>query len=116
VFFGSYSSKVKSAAISKEIAGKNLESQKISLKGQYDQAVQEFLKNQKSLEYYKSSGLPNADLLLSKSESAYRNGDISYAENLLNLRTANGIQENSLGAILQYNLSIALLEFLQGKN
>jgi len=116
VFFGSYSSKVKSAAISKEIAGKNLESQKINLKGQYEQAVQEFLKNQKSLEYYKSSGLPNADLLLSKSESAYKNGDISYAENLLNLRTANGIQENNLNAILQYNLSVALLEYLEGKN
>jgi cobalt-zinc-cadmium resistance protein CzcA len=54
--------------------------------------------------------------LLSKSEAAYRNGDISYAENLLNLRTANGIQENNLNAILQYNLSISLLEYLSGKN
>lgn len=116
IFFGSYNSKVKSTKISKEIAGKNLESQQINLKGQYEQAVQEYLKNKKSVEYYKTSGLPNADLLLSKSESAYKNGDISYAENLLNLRTANNIHENNLNAILQYNLSITLLEYLSGKN
>jgi len=116
VFFGSYSSKVKSAAINKEIAGQNLESHKINLKGQYEQAIQEYLKNKKSVDYYKNSGLPNADLLLSKSEAAYKNGDISYAENLLNLRTANGIRENNLSAILQYNLSIIKLEYLAGKN
>jgi cobalt-zinc-cadmium resistance protein CzcA len=116
VFYGSYNSKVKSAAISKEIAGKNLESQKINLQGQFEQATQDYLKNRKSVEYYKTSGLPNAELLLSKSESAYKNGDISYAENLLNLRTATDIQEKNLNAILQYNLSIALLEYLTGKN
>ncbi|MDI1257364.1 MAG: CusA/CzcA family heavy metal efflux RND transporter [Flavobacterium sp.] len=116
IFFGSYNSKVKSAAISKDIAGKNLESQQINLKGQYEQALQEYEKNRKSIDYYKASGLPNAALLLSKSESAYKNGDISYAENLFNLRTANSIRENYLTAILQYNLSITLLEYLTGKN
>ncbi|OYU80698.1 MAG: CusA/CzcA family heavy metal efflux RND transporter [Flavobacterium sp. BFFFF1] len=116
IFFGAYNARVKSAAISREIAGKNLESQQVNLKGQYEQVLREFGKNRKSLEYYKSSGLPNADLLLSKSESAYRNGEISYSENLFNLRTANSIRENYLNAILQYNLSISLLEYLSGKN
>ncbi|WP_284653212.1 CusA/CzcA family heavy metal efflux RND transporter [Flavobacterium terrisoli] len=116
VFYGYYRSRVKAAEINKQIAKKTLEGQQIGLKGEYEQAVQEYIKNKTSIDYYKSSGLPNADLLLSKSESAYKNGDISYAENLLNLKTATSIQENYLYAILQHNLSISLLEFLSGKN
>ena len=116
LFFGSYNAKIKSASINKEIAKTVLESNQISLKGQYEQAIQEFQKNKTSLEYYKASGIPNANLILSKSQSAYKNGEIGYAENLLNLRTANGIQENYLSAILQYNQSVSTLEYLLGKN
>lgn len=116
IFFGSYNAKIKSAAINKEIAKTSFENSQINLKGQYEQAFQEFKKNKISLEYYKKSGLPNANLILSKSQSAYKNGEINYAENLLNLKTANGIQENYLTAILQYNQSSLLLEYLSGKN
>ena len=116
IFFGSYNAKIKSASINKEIAKTTLENNQINLKGQYEQAIQEFKKNKTSLEYYKISGVPNANLILLKSQSAYKNGEIGYSENLLNLRTANGIQENYLSAILQYNQSILLLEYLSGKN
>ena len=116
IFFGSYNAKIKSASINKEIAKTALENNQINLKGQYNRAIQEFQKNKTSLEYYKTSGVPNANLILFKSQIAYKNGEIGYSENLLNLRTANGIQENYLSAILQYNLSISLLENLSGKN
>ncbi|MFH6997408.1 CusA/CzcA family heavy metal efflux RND transporter [Flavobacterium sp. FlaQc-57] len=116
IFFGSYSSRVKAAEINTQVASKTLESQQITIKGQFEQASQEYMKNKTSIDYYLTSGLPNAELLLNKSESAYKNGDISYAENLFNLRTATGIQENYLSAILQYNLSISLLEYLSGTN
>jgi len=116
IFFGSYDAKIKSASINKEIAQTALENNQIHLKGQYEQAIQEFQKSKSSLEYYKTSGLPNANLILTKSQSAYKNGEIGYSENLLNLKTANGIKENYLSAILQYNQSITLLEYLSGKN
>lgn len=98
-----------------EIAKTTLENSQINLKGQYEQAKQEFQKNKTSLEYYKKSGVPNANLILSKSQIAYKNGEISYSENLFNLKTANGIQENYLSAIVKYNQSISLMEYLSGK-
>ena len=116
IFFGSYNAKIKSASINQEIAKTALENNQINLKGQYEQATQEFKKNKTSLQYYKTSGIPNANLILSKSQSAYKNGEIGYAENLLNLRTANGIQENYLLAVFQYNQSVSTLEYLLGKN
>ena len=116
IFYGSYNAKIKSASINQEIMKTTLENNQISLNGQYEQAIQEFQKNKASLEYYKTSGIKNANLILSKSQSAYKNGEIGYSENLLNLRTANGIQENYLSAILQYNQSVSRLEYLLGKN
>jgi cobalt-zinc-cadmium resistance protein CzcA len=116
IFFGSYNAKIKAASITSDIAKTALENNQIHLKGQYEQAIQEFQKNKTSIEYYKNSGIPNAALILSKSQSAYKNGEIGYSENLLNLRTANGIQENYLSAILRYNQSISQLEYLSGKN
>ena len=116
IIFSSYNAKIKATNINKEIAKTNLENNQIILNGQYQQAILEFEKNKTSLQYYKTSGLPNADLILSKSQSAYKKGEISYSENLFNLKTANGIQEKYLTAILQYNQSITTLEYLLGKN
>jgi heavy metal efflux system protein len=116
IFFGSYNAKIKSATINMEIAKTSLENSKINIKGQYDQAKQEFQKNKTSLDYYKTSGLPNANLILSKSQIAYKNGEISYSENLFNLKTANVIHENYLSAMVKYNQSISLMEYLSGKN
>ncbi|MCW2120038.1 CusA/CzcA family heavy metal efflux RND transporter [Flavobacterium sp. 7A] len=115
IFYGSYTAKIKSENTKQDIAKTAVVSNEMSLKGQYTQAKMEFQKSKASLEYYKTSGIPNANLISSKSQIAYQKGEISYSENLLNLRTANGIQENYLSAILQYNQSIALLEHLSGK-
>jgi cobalt-zinc-cadmium resistance protein CzcA len=51
-----------------EIAKTTYENSQINLKGQYEQAIQEFNKNKSSLDYYKKNQLPNADLILSKSQ------------------------------------------------
>ncbi|WP_220761417.1 CusA/CzcA family heavy metal efflux RND transporter [Flavobacterium sp. UMI-01] len=115
IFYGSYAAKVQTATINKEIAKTILDHNQISLKGQYTQAFVTFQQNKKSLTYYKESGMPNANSILTKSQSAYKNGEISYAEHLLNLRTAIEIEENYLSSILEYNQSILLLEYLSGK-
>lgn len=116
VFFGSYNAKIKAATINMEMAKATLQNNQINIKEQYQQAIQEFNKNKTSLEYYKTSGLPNANLILSKSQVAYKNGEISYSENLFNLKTANGIQENYLLVLVKYNQSISLIDYLSGKN
>jgi len=41
-------------------------------------AVQEFIKNRGSLEYYETSALQNADLILRQSDAAFKNGEIGY--------------------------------------
>ena len=116
IFFSSYSGKIKAASVNKEIAKSNFESNQINSTAQYEQALEEFQKHKTSLQYFKTSGLPNANLIVSQSQNAYKNGEISAAANLLNLKTANEIQENYLLTLMQYNQSILTLEYLTGIN
>lgn len=77
-------------------------------------AYEEYLKNQRSLAYYKESGLPNAELISSKSTLSFQKGEIGYAEHVINLQQAEEIKQNYLTTLLNYNKSIITLEFLSG--
>ena len=76
----------------------------------------EYLKNRKRYDYFVTSALANAALILKNSRIAYQNGEIGYTEYLLNLKQANGIYEGRLMALLQLSQSINQLEFLTGNN
>lgn len=116
LFFGNHSAKVKAAAVSKQIAAGNFESQQQKFQGEYQQWLQEYLKNKASIAYYKSSALPNAVLILKTSRIAYDKGEMSYHDFLLSMKQAGTIEENYLMAVLQNNQSVYMLEYLNGEN
>ena len=86
------------------------------LYGQWQKAIQEFYKNNNSLDYYIKSALPNAKLILRQSQLAYKTGEITQAEYRLNLQQALSIEEGYLQSLFQFNQSIITLEFLSGQN
>ncbi|WP_285054886.1 CusA/CzcA family heavy metal efflux RND transporter [Pedobacter ginsengisoli] len=116
LFFGNHTAKIKAAAVSKQIAAGNLEAQQQKFQGEYQQWLQEYLKNKASIAYYKSSALPNAVLILKTSRIAYDKGEMSYHDFLLSMKQAGAIEENYLMAILQNNQSVYMLEYLNGEN
>ncbi|ASS50382.1 MAG: acriflavine resistance protein B [Candidatus Fluviicola riflensis] len=115
LFFNGYSAKVKSANLSTKVAESNLEAYQADLQGKYQQALQEYLNNRNSLEYYKQSALGNAESILLSGQKGYAGGEISYSEYLFSLKTANEIKERYLAILLQTNLSAAKLQYLTGK-
>lgn len=116
LFYRGYAVKAKAASINKDMASNDLELQQQKLTGQYQQALSEYLKNRKRYDYFITSAIANAALILKNSRIAYQNGEIGYSEYLLNLKQANGIYEGRLMALLQLSQSINQLEFLTGNN
>jgi len=116
IFYSSFSAKAKAAAVTKEIAANDLDLSLKQTQGQYAQALNEYLKNSARFRYFKTSALANAALILKNSRIAYQNGEIGYAEYLLNLKQVNAIQENHLMVLLQLNQSINQIEYLTGNN
>jgi cobalt-zinc-cadmium resistance protein CzcA len=85
-----------------------------TLQGQLQQAIQQLQTHASSLEYYTTLALPNAELILKQSQASFREGEIGYAENLLNLRNAISIKEGYLRTLNDYNQSVILIQFLSG--
>lgn len=114
IFSKPFSARIKAAQIGKQVAESEFSLFQTNLQGQYNQAYQELLKNSRSIEYYKSSALPNANLILKQSQIAFQNGEIGYVEYLQGLRTYSEIRFNYLQAINQYNQSVYTLQYLMG--
>lgn len=116
LFYRSYGTKVKAAAINKDLATNVLLLQQNKFSSQYQQSFSEYLKNSGRYAYFKASASTSAGLILKNSRLAYQNGEIGYSEYLLNLKQANAIFEGRLQALLQVNQSINQIEYLTGNN
>lgn len=114
LWFVPHQGRVKAAAYNQQAAQSNYQYYQTTLKGQLQQAAQQYAQNKNSLEYYQTSALPNADLILKQSETAFRNGEIGYVEYFLGLRNALAIKEGYLQTLNDYNQSIVYIEFLSG--
>jgi len=114
LWFVPHQGRAKAASYRQQAAQSNYENFQITLQGQWQQAAQQYSKNRNSLEYYKTSALPNADLILKQSQIAFRGGEIGFAEYLLGVRNAISLKEGYLKTLNDYNQSIIYIEFLSG--
>jgi cobalt-zinc-cadmium resistance protein CzcA len=103
------------ARFQEESMQKKAQQYEINLAGNFEQALRELDKNEASINYYETSALQNAELILSQSKKAFHAGEISYIEYLQSLKISIGIKSNYLQALNQYNQSVVTLEFLLGK-
>jgi len=103
------------AAFQEESMRKKAQQYEITLAGNFEQALRELDKNTATINYYETSALQNARLILSQSRKAFHAGEVSYIEYLQSLKISIGIKSSYLLAINQYNQSIVTLEFLLGK-
>jgi cobalt-zinc-cadmium resistance protein CzcA len=106
--------RVKAARINQEKSQMIYQYNQSLIEGEWQRAVQEFIKNRGSLDYYESSALQNADLLLRQSDAAFRGGEIGYTEYWLSVRNAIQIKENYLNNLNNFNQSVINIEFLAG--
>jgi cobalt-zinc-cadmium resistance protein CzcA len=114
VWFVPHQGRVRAAEYNRQSAESNYQYYYKTLQGQYQQAIQEYAKNKNSLYYYTTSALPNAELILKQSQTAFKNGEIGYAEYLLGVQKAIAIKEGHLQTLNDYNQSIIYIEFLSG--
>ncbi|GAB3366864.1 CusA/CzcA family heavy metal efflux RND transporter [Arachidicoccus ginsenosidivorans] len=116
LFYKPYKNKIKAAKVDAQIAQKQFELYSTNIRGKYDQAISEYLKQEKSVRYYEASALPNAEFIRRQAQSAFQQGEIQYVELLQALRTYSEIRSNYLQTVHQFNRSVIELQYLSGKN
>lgn len=115
LWFVPQAAKIKAAGIHQQIAQSNYDQYQVNMQGQYKQAVQEYLKEKTTIDYYEKSALPNANLIIRQADNGFKSGEIGYVEYLQALKTALSIKSDYLQSLNRYNQSIIALEFLIGK-
>ncbi|KAA8478257.1 cobalt-zinc-cadmium resistance protein CzcA [Arcticibacter tournemirensis] len=114
IFPGGYRSKIRSLKVSEQIARSQVELATVNLNGHLKQMIQEYQKLKKSVEYYRSEALPQADLIIGNAEKAFRSGDISYTQYLQNLTISTDIHTQYLDNLFNYNQAIISIESVLG--
>jgi len=114
LWFAPHQGRVKAAEYSRQAAQTTYQYEQVRLSSQFQQALQQYEKSRNSLQYYKTSALPNAAVILRQVQIAVSNGEIGYAEYLLGVRSAVGIRDAYLSTLNDYNQAIIYIEFLSG--
>lgn len=114
LWFVPHQARVRAAKYNMLAAQRHYENQVLETNANFQQAIRELEKNQRSLDYYERTGIPNAQLIIKQSKTAFREGEANYMEYLLGLRNAISIQENYLQTLNNFNQTIIYLEYLTG--
>ena len=115
LFYGSYKANIKSAKLREQMAETNASYYSTVLQGQYEQQLQEVLKYQSSLIYYKDQAVPQAELIIGNAQKSFENGAIDYVEYFQNLNQGLELKFNYLNTLNGYNQAIINLEYLIGQ-
>ncbi len=107
--------RINNASLQSKIEEKNLEALQLSLNANYTAAVEEYKKQNKSLNYYTTEGLPLAKNLLSIASKSYSAGEIGYVEYIQTISQAYQIKSDYLQTILNLNQAITNLNYLVSK-
>lgn len=116
LWIGPHLAKIKAEDARKESALMRYRNNCIMLDGMYEQSIQEYIKQKNSLDYYEHIGLENAELIVTQSVKAYRAGEISYTEYLINLQQVQDIKQQYLKTLNDYNQAVLKLQYLSGSN
>jgi cobalt-zinc-cadmium resistance protein CzcA len=105
-----YKSKINAAKINEQIAATNLEYEQTNLNGQLNVFLQQYYKYKSAVEYYETSALPQADLIINNAVKGFKSGDLPFLQYQLSLATALKIRTDYIEAIYQYNQSTLAIE------
>ena len=115
ITFFSNASKVKSLNYKQQALQTEANNGKLILQNQLQNAFQQYNQNLSQYNYYKSTALPNAEIIISTAKVGFKSGDIGYIEYLQALQTATDVQLSYLQSINQINQSIININFLTNK-
>jgi len=113
--FFSSSAKIKSLNYKHQALQMEADNGKLLLQTKLQNAFELYNQNLSQYTYYKSSALPNAEIIISTAKTAYKSGAIGYIEYLQALQTAADVHLNYLQVINQLNQSIININFLINK-
>ncbi|MCB2379208.1 TolC family protein [Hymenobacter sp. BT635] len=115
IWFWTYRSQLQAATARSRAASYQLQTQRLELSTQYQQALADTRKFSASLGYYEQTGLPQSRAIISQSQRLFRAGEASYLQLIMSLNQAFAIQNTYLTTIRDFRQALIELNYLRGQ-
>ena len=109
-----YKARITASRINEQIATTNYQYQQVDLQSRMQGLVFQYQKYKSSVNYYETSALPQADLIIRNAERAFRAGEIPYIQLQQSLALALKIKTDYVEALNQLNQTILSIENILG--
>ncbi|MCA0447070.1 MAG: CusA/CzcA family heavy metal efflux RND transporter [Bacteroidetes bacterium] len=110
--FFSNALKINSLDYKKHALQKEADNGKLLFQNKLQNAFHQYNQNLEQFNYYKSTALPNADIMISTAKLGFISGDIGYIEYIQAIQTATEVQLNYLQSVNQISQAIITINFL----
>jgi cobalt-zinc-cadmium resistance protein CzcA len=114
IFTKTTRARIRAAKAQEEVARLQVNATKMRLDKQWEQLYQEYEKFSARVQYYRSSGAAQAELMMRNAKLAFESGSINYVEWTILMSNAVNIELNYLEAVHALNETIIELEYLAG--
>lgn len=115
LWFWTYNSQIKVANNKLQMANSQYAIAQKNINSEFQQALSEYKKYFASVNYYETSGIKQAEAIISTAARSYEAGSISYIIYMQSLNQAFEIKINYLETVRYYNQSIIQLNYLNGQ-
>ncbi len=111
---GPQKARVQAAKLQEQVATTTYQRYQAEAAAQLDELRLRLTEQQRRVQFYEQTGLPQATVIVRLSQRAYKAGETTYSELLLNLERALGVRTAYLDAVLQHNQTAIDLDYLLG--
>ncbi|RPD43967.1 CusA/CzcA family heavy metal efflux RND transporter [Hymenobacter sediminis] len=111
---GPQKARVQAAKLQEQVATATYQRYRAQAAGQLDELRTRLQQQQRRVRFYEQTALPQATVIVRLSQLAYKAGETTYSELLLNLERALAVRTAYLDAVLQHNQTVIDLDYLLG--
>ncbi|RTQ45098.1 CusA/CzcA family heavy metal efflux RND transporter [Hymenobacter gummosus] len=111
---GPQKARVQAAKLQEQVATATYQRYRAQAAGQLDELRTRLQQQQRRVRFYEQTALPQAAVIVRLSQLAYKAGETTYSELLLNLERALAVRTAYLDAVLQHNQTVIDLDYLLG--
>jgi outer membrane protein TolC len=115
LWFWTYNSQIKAASYQYKMANSQYAIAQKNINSGYQQALADYKKYFESLNYYETTGLKQADAIISTAMRSFESGNISYIIYMQSLNQAFEIKLSYLETVKNYNQSIIQINYFNGQ-
>ncbi len=112
IFAQAQKARVKASQLAESIAASRFEAESVALKSRYEELFSAYENNKSIVQYYETTGLKNAEVMVATAQKQLLNGEINYLDWVMLMNQAIAVRSNYADALNMLHQAIISINYL----